>query len=118
MTVPNIDRKRNLLELDKFVQTTGGTAIRTLLTGSNIDLTIGSLGIDVSAFADSSGNIRDALVDDSNHQYTHITDTSGTVIAMLDMSKASAGTLQFNAAFSNGLTIVTSSTAKITVIYE
>ena len=42
---------------------------------------------------------------------------SGTVIATIDTTKA-LGTLEFNAPFSNGLTVVTSLGAKISVIYE
>ena len=45
------------------------------------------------------------------------TAASGTQIAIIDTAKA-LGTLEFNAPFSNGLTVVTATGAKITVIYE
>lgn len=45
------------------------------------------------------------------------TAASGTQIAVIDTAKA-LGTLEFNAPFSNGLTIVTASSAKIVVVYE
>jgi len=45
------------------------------------------------------------------------TSATGAQIAVIDSAKA-LGTLEFNAHFSNGLTIVTTGTAKITVIYE
>lgn len=45
------------------------------------------------------------------------TAASGTQIAVIDTAKA-LGTLEFNAPFSNGLTVVTASGAKVSVIYE
>ena len=45
------------------------------------------------------------------------TAASGTQIAVIDTAKA-LGTLEFNAPFSTGLTVVTATGAKITVIYE
>jgi hypothetical protein len=45
------------------------------------------------------------------------TAASGDIIAVIDSAKA-LGTLDFNAPFNNGLTIVTATGAKITVIYE
>jgi len=77
-------KKRNFNEVNKFVETNDGPAVRVLLSGSDIDLTIGSLGVDVSAFRDSSGDVQDALVDDSFHQYTHITNTVGSILGETD----------------------------------
>ena len=45
------------------------------------------------------------------------TAASGTQISVIDTAKA-LGTLDFDAPFSNGLTIVTASGAKVTAIYE
>jgi hypothetical protein len=45
------------------------------------------------------------------------TTNSGTVLCNIDASKTT-GTLEFGMPFSNGLTIVTASTPKMTVVYE
>jgi hypothetical protein len=45
------------------------------------------------------------------------TEASGTVIAIIDSAKA-LGTLDFEAPFSNGLTVVTATGAKVVLIYE
>ena len=56
---------------------------------------------------DNSGNV--TIYDNVN--------ASGTQIAVIDTAKA-LGTLEFNAPFNNGLTVVTALGAKVTVIYE
>lgn len=48
--------------------------------------------------------------------YDSVTAT-GTIIASIDAAKT-VGTLEFNAPFSNGLTVVSGSGTKCTVIYE
>jgi len=45
------------------------------------------------------------------------TAASGTIIATIDTSKA-LGTLEFEAPFSNGLTVVTATGAKVVIVYE
>lgn len=66
-----------------------------------------------------AGTLKRIAVTDTSGDITVYDNTaaSGTIITVIDPSKTS-GTIEYNAPFNNGLTIVTTASTKATIIYE